>query len=91
MKFKDSPTKHVFTCKHVVHGGEQIRYVAHDHDGDWQFMCGANSHSPSESMLISLEQAIELDASLNDLYEMPLGVGAWREAKGEPWKVFRVE
>ena len=65
--------------------------MIHDRDGDWHFLCNNEPYSPSEKMLISLEQAIEIDSSLNDLYEMPIGVGAWRDAKGEAWKVFRME
>ncbi|UTW61299.1 hypothetical protein KFE98_14930 [bacterium SCSIO 12741] len=89
-KFTDSETKACFTCDHVVSGERSIVYVAHDADGDWHFMCDGDDHTEENAKIISLKQAVELDPSVNDLYEMPIGVGAVRKSPGERWEPFRL-
>ena len=89
-KFKDSETKAVFTCDHVLNGGRPILYVSHDSEGDWQFLCGQDDHTEENAKVISLKQATELDQTINDLFEMPIGVGADRKTLKDKWKPFRL-
>ncbi len=68
-----------------------ILFVSHDSDdSSWQFLCGEDDHDESNIKIISLEQATELDISINDLFEMPQGVCAEREQKGSQWQAFRI-
>ncbi len=90
-KFSDPENKACFTCSHVFSREKPILYVAHDSEGDWQFLCGEEGHAEEDSKIISLKQAVELDSSINDLYEMPLGMGAERRALKEKWVPFRLE
>lgn len=89
-KFTESENKAVFTCSHVLMDKSPILYVIHDNDGDWQFLCGKNNHTEEDAKVISLKQVTELDISLNDLYEMPMGVGAERTAIGDKWTSFKI-
>ena len=41
----------VFTCKRVWNDGEPIRYVSHDNDGAFQFLCGGNEHTGVEEVV----------------------------------------
>lgn len=41
--FADAPNTAVFTFCHVLEGKKPILYVAHDRDGDWQFLCGGHA------------------------------------------------
>ena len=37
--FSDAPNTACFTCRHVLEENRPIRYVSHDEDGYWQFLC----------------------------------------------------
>ena len=89
-KFSDSADKAIFTCNHVIDEKCPILYATHDNDGDWQFLCGQNDHAEENAKIISLKNAVELDKTLNDLYEMPNGIGAERVGIGEKWKLFKI-
>lgn len=89
-KFSDPKDKAVFTCSHVIHEKSPVLHVTHDIDGDWQFLCGHEAHSVEDAHVISLQNAVELDYSLNDLFEMPNGVGAERKKMGAKWIPFRL-
>ncbi len=89
-KFSDTENKAVFTCNHVTDKKSPILYVEHDSEGDWQFLCGKNDHTEKNAKVISLKQVVELDNTLNDLYEMPIGIGAERINIGEKWNPFKI-
>ncbi|MBO0593664.1 hypothetical protein I2486_19875 [Cellulophaga sp. E16_2] len=89
-KFRDAKDKAVFTCNHVLKDGHPVLSVTHDSDGDWQFLCGKNSHTEEDAKIISLENAVALDPTVNQLFEMPVGVRAERKAIGEKWNPFRI-
>lgn len=89
-KFNEPENKAVFTCNHIILDNKPILHVEHEHDGDWQFLCGENNHSEDNAKIISLKEATELDQSLNDLSEMPIGVGVERKAIGEKWIPFKI-
>lgn len=78
-----------FTCIHVGKEGADILYVSHDSDGDWQFLCGADSHEQEETMVVGIVTVVGIDASVNELHNMPKGCFAEREAKGGKWTVYR--
>lgn len=90
-KFKDSATKACFVCDHVLSKQRPILYVAHDAEGDWQFLCGQDDHTEKNAKIISLKNVTELDQTVNDLYEMPLKVGAERKTIKDKWKPFKLE
>ncbi len=89
-KFKENGDTAVLTCTHVIEENKSVLYVSHDNDGDWQFLCGQDNHSEENAKVISLKNVVELDSTLNELFEMPLGVGAARTAIGEQWKPFKI-
>ncbi len=89
-KFSESENTACFTCDHILSRERPILYASHDaEDGTWQFMCGQEDHTEANAKIISLKQAVEIDETINDLYEMPLGVGAERETKTSKWVPFR--
>ena len=91
MYFKEAENTTCFTCKCVLDEQQPVLYVTHDNDdGSWQFLCGKPSHEANDGRIISLLAIVQIDQSLNALYEMPLGVGAEREAIGKEWKPFRI-
>ncbi len=89
-RFSDPENTSCIVCEHVLAKERPILHVTHDDDGMWQFLCGAEGHSPENAKVIGLGQAVELDQSINDLYEMPLGVGAERESLNDTWQPFKL-
>ncbi len=89
-KFTEPENTACFTCDHVLSGQKPILYASHDsEDGSWQFMCGQSDHAEANAKIISLKQVTEIDESVNDLFEMPPGVGAERETVTSEWIPFR--
>jgi len=65
--------------------------VTHDEDnGMWQFLCGDNSHSEEDARIISLEEAVSIDPSINELHDMPPGIGAERSSRAAEWQAFKL-
>lgn len=58
--------------------------VYHDHDGDWQFMCGRTTAS-ADAKLICLGCIVEQDATLLQLANLPVGWMAYRESPELTW------
>jgi hypothetical protein len=91
-KFKEAENTACFVCDHVLSKLRPILYAAHDkEDGSWQFLCGQDDHTEANAKIISLKQATEIDLTINDLYEMPLGVGAERKNTKDKWVPFRLQ
>ena len=76
----------VFTLKRIAQGGSPILRVTHDEeDGGWQFLDGGEVLM-EEASLVCLRNMIQLDPSLLELADLPLGWVAERDGPGEPWK-----
>lgn len=89
--FSDPENTACLTCNHVLDQGADIVYVTHDaDDGMWQFLCGLEEHESEDAKMISLGQISKVDASVNDLHEMPLGFGATRENRNAKWQPFKL-
>jgi len=89
-KFKEPKNTAVFTCDHVVNKERVILFASHDEDGDWQFLCGHDDHTTENAKIVSLEQMVQLDRTINELFEMPTSVGAERKKVGAKWNPFRL-
>jgi hypothetical protein len=72
-----------FTTSHVL-DGKPILEVYHDHDGEWQFMCGTTVAS-ADAKLVCLGCMIGRDPSLLQLADMPAGWFAYRDAPDQAW------
>ncbi|MFN8259266.1 MAG: hypothetical protein U0W24_26495 [Bacteroidales bacterium] len=87
---KESKNIICFTCEHILYNNMPILYVAHDIEGDWQFLCGKNNHNEKEGKVIFLKEAIEIDATLINLLEMPIGSGVERKFIGDNWRYIKL-
>ena len=58
--------------------------VCHDHNGDWQFLCGSN-HSGSKPVLVCLGCAVERHHVPLELANLPRGWAADRLSEVAPW------
>jgi hypothetical protein len=86
LAFDDPPNVAVFTIRQIVVGEHIVDYVAHDDDdGAWQFLSRSVDFKMADAMLVGLSEMVKRDSSLRELWNLPYGWCAWREAKGRPW------
>jgi hypothetical protein len=86
--FDDPKNVAVYTCRQIVHGKDWIYYVTHDaDDGAWQFHTSdPNAVKEEDARLVSLHSIVELDPTVLELSDLPLGWCAWRDNPKAPWK-----
>jgi len=85
-KFSDAETTVCITCSHVTEEKAPILYVSHDEDdGMWQFLCGSGKHEEHHAKLGALIELSNIDPTINQLYELPVGFCAIRETVEKPW------
>jgi hypothetical protein len=85
--FPDVRNVAVFTSERVVSGEEWIHYVTHDaEDGAWQFHPHSGITSKDETSVVALATVVNLDETVRQLADLPLGWHAWRDSPGEEWQ-----
>ena len=84
--FSDAPDTAVFTCCHILTGGQPVLYMSHDEDGYWQFLCG-QEHEESDARLVSLHSIYMSDTSVGLLAELDRGKAAERENTQSSWEI----
>lgn len=83
--FDDPPNIAVITTRQILELGYPILHVTHDaEDGGWQVLCGT-TNDPSDARIIALGEAVQIDSSLMELANLPLGWKATRVSKDAPW------
>lgn len=79
------------TTRQVILEGSPILFVSHaDDDGSWQFLTGS-IFSVTDGMVVALHEIIELDPTVCELADLPLGWDAHRDSVGSPWRRSRHE
>lgn len=74
----------VITTVHVL-AGDAVLMVTHDaDDGGWQFLCG-KTNEPSDGRIVALEEILQMDPTLAELADLPLGWIAFRAQVGVAW------
>ncbi len=75
----------VITNKRIIKSQDWIAYVSHDEDdGGWQFH-GRGPLDEQDAAIVSLRSIVELDPSVSELADLPLGWSASRESPNSPW------
>lgn len=72
VSFKDAPNTLCFTCCHILDKNHPIRYVSHDEDGEWQFLCG-ETHILEEARIVSLSEISRIDRNIVELSNLKCG------------------
>lgn len=83
--FSEPTNLAAFTTTKVLREGYPVLLVSHDHDGDWQFLCGTTNNS-AHGAIICLGCAYQEDRSVGELADLPIGWQAWRDSVGAPWE-----
>lgn len=87
-KFTDPPNVAVIADREIAKGDRWIAHVFHDaEDGAWQFHTDSlKGSSEVQSMVVSLRAIVQLDPSILELADLPLGWHAWRDTKNSAWQ-----
>lgn len=89
--FTDPPNVAVITTKQIISSNDWIAHVYHDlDDGGWQFM-GTQDFSTDGAAIVSLENVVKLDPTLEKLIDLPMGWHAWRETPKGKWYKAKTE
>lgn len=83
--FEDTPNVAVITVKQILEGVSPILYVTYDEDdGSWQFLTG-DYISESDARVVALRTVFQIDRSIADIADLPLGWTASRKSVGSDW------
>lgn len=68
----------------VLSEGYPVLRVSHDSDGIWQVLCDTTT-AAEDCKVVCLGCCFQLDPSLGQLADLPLGWEAWRSSASCPW------
>ena len=79
------PNLGVIICSHIFEASRPILLVAHD-AGGWNFACGQSDHEGSKDFhVVGVGHLSDLDTSVNECADLPIGCIAERASLGSPW------
>ena len=82
----DPPNVAVITTRGILDGTDWIARASLDADeGDWQFHAAAAPRE-EDAKIVALRRIYELDPSIAELADLPLGWQAWRTDRHSPWQ-----
>lgn len=86
--FREDRHTAVLICAHVA-AGSPVVFVAHDPEGDWQFLCGGDHGEASGEapLVVSLVEVVAGDASLNELAPLCINHHAERDSSLGTWRI----
>ena len=83
--FDDPMDVAVISIRQIVFEGHCILHVTHDaSDGYWQFLCSDDANEEN-AVVVALSEIVEMDPSLKQIADLPLGWHAWRVSTDDPW------
>ena len=88
---KTNYNQYVITTKYVINNNSPIIRVMHEKDGDWQFLGKEENLSESDAFVLSLEEILCLDNTLQDVLSLPLGKQAYRTSPKDSWLVCDID
>ncbi|HMR90741.1 MAG TPA: DUF2185 domain-containing protein [Chitinophagaceae bacterium] len=91
-KFEDSLETPVFTTTFVIKDKKDITYVTHEiEDGAWQFFSSDSFDNYEDvAMVVGLAEIINLDKTILDIADLPLGCVATRRSASDKWVTKRM-
>jgi hypothetical protein len=85
--FDQAPNTAVIATAAVVEGSRPIICVTRDlDDGGWQFLDGSRL-VVEEARVIALSEVLELDNSIRQIADLPLGASATRRNLADGWSI----
>lgn len=87
---QDKNVAALITTQVVEQGLPILQVIHYSDDHSWAFMCGTTSN-PSDTLVVSMEQAVSFDVSLYEIAAMPPGCIASRNSVEEDWVCEKVD
>ncbi|APW62063.1 hypothetical protein [Paludisphaera borealis] len=85
--FADPEETEVVTLDRIVRRESPILLVSHDaDDGGWQFVDGDQVFEENGEVVL-LGEIVQLDPTVLELAELPIGWHAWRPSLDHPWRI----
>jgi conserved domain protein len=75
----------VITTRFVLENKTPILHVFHYEDGFWQFSGAEINLMDEDYKIVSLEEIIKIDRSIQNILDLSLGEEAYRKNIEEPW------
>lgn len=75
----------VYVCNHVFEKTREIKLVAHEYGGDWQFLCGEEDHDGQDVHVVGVGHLTGRDKTLYQVEDLPEGWEAERNDSNSPW------
>lgn len=88
--FPDPISTAAFCTDKVAREDFDVLQVAHDVNGDWQFLDGTTDE-PGECVMLCLGCIFEKHPDMAAIADLPRGWGAYREAAGAEWERWELE
>jgi hypothetical protein len=83
--FDQPRTVAAITTRQVLEEGRPILSVVHySDDHSWAFLCGTTNDT-QDGRVIAMEEALQIDATLESIADLPPGYCAQRQSVGAPW------
>lgn len=82
-KFREADNLGIFTTRQWLEEQKPIVHVAHDEDGDWQFLTG--DQMPEDIKIVALKELVLRDFTLNQIFDLEYGEEAKRDFVGGEW------
>jgi len=82
-KFREPRSLGIFTTRQWLELDKPILRVVHDTDGDWQFLTG--DQMPDDLRLVALEEMVNRDKTLNEVFDLDYGFSMDRGFIGGEW------
>ena len=81
----------VITTMNIINKKKKVVLVFHDREDEiWQFLDGEDV-SEENAAIVSIAEMEQLDPSICELCDLPLGYGAFRDEETQQWKWFEIE
>ena len=86
-KFNESRNTMIITQRQILTGEAYVLHVSHDiEDGMWQFLDGSTCDMEN-AIIISLEEMFQVDNTIMNLADLPLGAIACRNDINKVWEI----
>ena len=97
MKRQDPLHLAAIFCEHIAGSAQPIRSAfktapIESEDSGWQFFCGGfQNEDPEKAKIWLVKEVLEIEPSLSNFLDVPIGTKLWRQSSQEVWQVESID